>query len=1169
MGGPGESAPDRSRRDPEDTAAPPIDPAECGRTRSTNNSYDGDNSDTGTGNDDGDASDTGWTPVVKFAEEPKSPISRRAQRSGSMRAYKRTQSAVGLNDRPHTTSAGSMSARLRGSLHHRRRQKSQLAAAAARGEESGELNSVHSFPALSSLGAEGGLGPGMTPLNTPAPITPGPAAAPATRHLSPSLMPVAGSAGRQRQMAPLAEERRRSMSIRSVATPSIASARGEDFPHDAPAIPLGGHGYPLYSTHGLSDDSNISESPHSSDSSASGLEEAWFQRARTFSVINPPGSEPPVSGQPPESIHTLPRVTTITSAREKDGGTADAEVDDLPPLGFGREVTNDLRNIQLTFSHQGDEKNHNRNPLRRLVRSKHNFRALVTYGGYLIPINILLNVILLDRGWLQTNETNKEGERETLNNPIGYLITSVISLVLIVASGLCFVLRCLEFDVILTTTISICANFINAVLILASAIMYLKTERPQHPEARLTGEYYCSYAGAAVALLNALLLLLDILITPGFRFRGSGMSRQQRLLQFTIILIVVWIGIGGYAWSKIEDWDTISSVMFCMITVTTIGVMFCMITVTTIGFGNLSPTKTYSRILQLIYGPLGILMFGLMLLNTRNVVIQITRHKFLTARRDFEAKRNRIEQELATQHVKRRLAARPPRRSWGTVVTDMLGRVFLSHNERGRIGIPKWLRRKIEEEDDGAGGHSGDIDLEAGGRHDPMSPSTNGNPAISAPEGGAPLSALSEQHNITFAVPGTNESSLHSRRRRRRTSGSDSEDSNSSAPHSMERTYTTASRLSHVRDVLGRPKRLRGARRRVGPQKREADSEDVQSGDFTSEDSDASESGLEVSQTIQPDDSSTVPKPRRMERVMTAASNMKDRVLGREDPVTGEMRRRRRRRGPRDVTKQLWVALVINITFWLASAAIFYACERAEWSYFDAMWFCYVAFTTIGYGDIVPQTTEGMVTFICLCFIAVGLETFLVVSSVSFFTDLLSRTMKRTHVQKRIARHRKGLAAYEIRRHIKHPNYNPFSVGDDEHVVKVAARRLRRSLHHAGQVILGRRSIGGALTRHLTQDQRDRDERLTEGFIRHTTGMGGFAATSWQPPSRTQSIVSARPSSQRNTTQSMSAFPSHSNHPHHTVSVPPPDRNDELSSVPTNRTASISSAPDDILWAFF
>ncbi|KAJ2863146.1 hypothetical protein GGI22_002025, partial [Coemansia erecta] len=239
-------------------------------------------------------------------------------------------------------------------------------------------------------------------------------------------------------------------------------------------------------------------------SNSSGIEKLWFKRAHTFSVgdhIDAGASMHRVnSAKSRDTVHTLPRILTMTSTQEKDGGDMETGIDDLPALHFGREVTNDLRNIQLTFSVGQPKGSSSANPLKNLIRSKHNFRALVTYGGYLIPINVLLNVILLGRGWLQYKAPDASGNPRTVNNPVGYLITSIISLILIVASGLCFVLRCLEYDVLTTTMISIVSNFVNAVMILVSAIMYLKNERPAHPDANLTGEYYCSYAGAAVAL---------------------------------------------------------------------------------------------------------------------------------------------------------------------------------------------------------------------------------------------------------------------------------------------------------------------------------------------------------------------------------------------------------------------------------------------------------------------------------------------------------------------------------------------------------------------------------------------------------------------------------------------------------------------------------------------
>ncbi|KAJ2652156.1 hypothetical protein IWW40_001353 [Coemansia sp. RSA 1250] len=1056
------------------------------RTRSNSDSYDGDHSDNS--NEDSASDHNEWTPVVTFAEATKkSPRSSRLRLSvgrSTAHAGQRNFSTAELNQ-PQSA----------GIPRHRSRRKRLL------DKHANQLGPTRSFPALSALGK--GSGPGMTPLNTPAL----------------DAMPDATSAqaGLHRHDA---SPHTVSASIRETEPPA------GNAPNDQAAIPFNDIPFTLYDSE---DSSSESATPPSSDSSPA-IENLWLRRARTFSIQNQPEDlQPPRLEQSSGSTHTLPRVSTVMSGREKE--------DDLPPMRIGREITNDLRNIQLTFSNEPEDKRRSINPFKRLVRSKHNFRALVTYGGYLIPINILLNVILLGRGWLEYREPNADGIHDTVTNPIGYLITSIISLILIVISGVCFILRCLEFDVLLTTTASIVANFVNAALILASAIMYLKNERPLHPDARLTGEYYSSYAGAAVALLDALLLLLDILVTPGFRYRGSGMSRQQRMLQFNVIVVVVWIGIGGYVWSKIESWDTITSIMFCMVTITTIG------------FGNISPSKTYSRILQLIYGPLGILMFGLMLLNTRNVIIQITRSKFRTAKRDFAAKRRKIEEEMTAEHVKRRIAARPNSRSWHSVFTDMLGRLFLSRNQRVRIGVPRWLSNREDQQE-------AERDLEAG------QPNMSVNSPTYATDYPDPP-ATSEHQNISFAeqeaaAPIPDTANAHA------------ENVHNQAPYPISQTYTSASHVSQ--ETPKQPGKLQNIRRRLGIYKHKKSPGYASQGasdngkgitsntsDGYSSDTSDENTGLDVTQTTQTDAAS--PKPGKLEKVKSVASNMRD-----------KMKRKPRKKGSHDLAKQLWAALIINVGFWLMSAGIFYACERhsQQWSYFDAMWFCYVAFTTIGYGDYVPITKEGMVAFICLCFVAVGLETFLVVSSVSFFTNALSRALKRTRVQKRIARHHKSLAAYEIRRHIKHPNYNPFSADNDERMFKLGIRRLKRSLHHLGQLLRGERSLGRTFTRHRTRDQRERDERLTQGFIQHTTGMGGFAATSWQPPSPHQSFVSEHPVERQGTSQSASMSPHQQATPHTAMSMPPPTQlHNQSSNVSSNRSASISSAPEDFLWAFF
>ncbi|KAJ2379842.1 Potassium channel, partial [Coemansia sp. RSA 2603] len=491
-----------------------------------------------------------------------------------------------------------------------------------------------------------------------------------------------------------------------------------------------------------------------------------------------------------------------------------------------------------------------------------------------------------------------------------------------------------------------------------------------------------------------------MLVTPGFRYRGSGMSRPQRMLQFNIIVIVVWIGIGGYVWSKIEGWDTVTSVMFCMVTVTTIG------------FGNKSPSPGYSRILQLFYGPLGILMFGLMLLNTRNVIIQLSRKKIRSAKRDFESRRKKLEQDIKVNQVKRRLAARPTHRTWKTAVTDLLGRIFLSRGHRVRIGIPRWLRNKLDNEDSPQN-HS---DLEAGHRSasgdEPDNFRIEKSPSTHPEE---PLSFEPVISGKTIPNERTVDQTIaaYSQQRHSQSQRSNISDSNvqDSSPHPMLRTYTSASRLSQVREAIAQPNIWQRARRRVkrsrihGRKKHsgsDADDDDddddghdpnhisAQMRNHNSMFGDSNEdtddeidryNNLHAGRTLQTDNRQpTGVEEHGLRRAMTMASIVGDKVNKARNKGKDISA------GISDSAKQLLTAIALNLAFWTSTAAIFYAVERKYWNYFDALYFCYIAYTTIGYGDVVPHTTEGNIVFICFAFIAVALETFLVVSAVTYFT---------------------------------------------------------------------------------------------------------------------------------------------------------------------------------------
>lgn len=78
---------------------------------------------------------------------------------------------------------------------------------------------------------------------------------------------------------------------------------------------------------------------------------------------------------------------------------------------------------------------------------------------------------------------------------------------------------------------------------------------------------------------------------------------------------------------------------------------------------------------------------------------------------------------------------------------------------------------------------------------------------------------------------------------------------------------------------------------------------------------------------------------------------------------------------------KLTVSLVLFLSFWLLGAMVFHFTEG--WTYFEAFYFCFVLFTTIGYGDYTPKSDAGRSFFIIWSLMGVGVLTILI----SVFSD--------------------------------------------------------------------------------------------------------------------------------------------------------------------------------------
>lgn len=89
-----------------------------------------------------------------------------------------------------------------------------------------------------------------------------------------------------------------------------------------------------------------------------------------------------------------------------------------------------------------------------------------------------------------------------------------------------------------------------------------------------------------------------------------------------------------------------------------------------------------------------------------------------------------------------------------------------------------------------------------------------------------------------------------------------------------------------------------------------------------------------------------------------------------------QMRVIRRKAKSRQSTFSLLMVLAVFFGFWLVGACIFHFIEG--WSYFNSVYFCFLCFITIGYGDFAPKKPLGRVFFVSWGLSAVPLMTVLI-----------------------------------------------------------------------------------------------------------------------------------------------------------------------------------------------
>lgn len=95
--------------------------------------------------------------------------------------------------------------------------------------------------------------------------------------------------------------------------------------------------------------------------------------------------------------------------------------------------------------------------------------------------------------------------------------------------------------------------------------------------------------------------------------------------------------------------------------------------------------------------------------------------------------------------------------------------------------------------------------------------------------------------------------------------------------------------------------------------------------------------------------------------------------------------------------RRVGLGLLVFLLFWFVGAVIFHLVE--SWSYGNALYFCYIFFLTIGFGDFAPTTEAGRPIFIVYALLAVPTMTVVIDTVSKNFTAFMVQRVHRIRHQ--------------------------------------------------------------------------------------------------------------------------------------------------------------------------
>ncbi|KAJ3872872.1 hypothetical protein F5051DRAFT_381756 [Lentinula edodes] len=603
-----------------------------------------------------------------------------------------------------------------------------------------------------------------------------------------------------------------------------------------------------------------------------------------------------------------------------------------------------------------------------------NYRYTPIFSAVIIPFSILLEIPGLTGNWYIKTIDNQTVEKRS--NPVLLDVALGISMGCALVANVALIVRFLEKNVKLMTIV--CVVFLTLHdLINIIAVTTFGVENRFDDGFTYGQSFWMTLCSTIASTFTNASLITDFVRTPDFSSSGSGLTRKQRSLVIMVIVLLVYIAFGALIESILLKLNFIDALYFTICSIEAIG------------FGDIPPVTTGSKVFICFYAIFGIVNLALAVSLTRETVLEALEVGYRKRVHAARVKRKNLRWRKRVAHrwreaVEWRLREKghPIWAMDNTRVSGISG--FVRHWVLLFVDktFPQWTWRS-KWKGLGAVAHPKGMHLNLEALEGLALESA-------AMEAGVPLSELlppgfarrwAEKHPST---PGeedtcsTRVSSASSALPPPPTSVA-RENSNFGPPPSRLETWMTRLQnaqknytqgtddipLTHAR--LGRMVAMLGgfalAVNRPGTLKCSAPRSSAKPMKATNYPSNASPSINETRSLSQQYDAYRI-------------------VMEREEVKAFYAR--------------LIVVWTLFLVFWLVGSGVFMVTEG--WSFGIAMYFCVIAFTTIGFGDYSPKTPAGRSIFVGWALLGVATMTILISVVAEAYTSRYKNVLQSTKI---------------------------------------------------------------------------------------------------------------------------------------------------------------------------